>query len=333
MVRAMMKAVGLGCVLILAGCGGSAAVDGGVVDHDAGRGSDAGARDDAGVDGGVVDHDAGTPGDDAGTPGECGAARPDLGGITGTEGLVIARDGTIYYSRSGGVGRMRPGAAPEHGFVSIGGTVWGLALDAANETLYVGNPGHGVHQVDLTAATPAAGDFVNDLGAPNGLTVGPDGFLYYSDFNGGRVYRVDPASGTRAEVTASMISGANGLAFESGGTLLVASYGTGRLLRLTLTAGVETGRATVTDDLSNPDGVAVAADGTIYVGDQGGAIPAGVYSISAGVVTPVRTGLSAPASVEFGAGALRCDDLYVAIGGGAMQRIEAVGEGAAVPWH
>lgn len=50
-------------------------------------------------------------------------------------------------------------------------------------------------------------------------------------------------------------------------------------------------------------------------------------------MTPVRTGLTAPASVEFGAGALRCADLYVAIGGGAMQRIEAVGEGAAVPWH
>jgi len=328
----MMKAVGLGCVLLLAACDGGATVDGGAIQEDAGHVVDAGARADAGADGGGAD-DAGTPLEDAGSPGECGDARPNLSGITGTEGLVIARDGTIYYSRSGGVGRMRPGAAPENGFVSISGTVWGLALDAANETLYVGNPGHGVHQIDLTAATPAAGDFVTDLGAPNGLTVGPDGFLYYSDFNGGRVYRVDPASGTRTEVTTSPISGANGLAFESAGTLLVASYGTGRLLRLTRTAGEETGRTTVTDDLSNPDGVAVAADGTIYVGDQGGAIQAGVYAISAGVVTPVRTGLSAPASVEFGSGSLRCGDLYVAVGGGAMVRIEDVGAGAAVPWH
>lgn len=328
----MKTALGLGCVLLLAACDARSALDAGVVDDDAGRASDAGAPADAGGDAGGAS-DAGTPSDDAGTPGECGAARPALGGITGTEGLVIARDGTIYYSRSGGVGRMRPGATPENGFVAISGTVWGLALDAANQTLYVGNPGHGVHRIDLTAATPAAGDFVTDLGAPNGLTVGPDGFLYYSDFNGGRVHRVDPTSGARTEVTASPISGANGLAFESGGTLLVASYGTGRLLRLTLAAGEETGRVTVTDELSNPDGVAVAADGTIYVGDQGGSIAAGVYAVSGGAVTPVRTGLSAPASVEFGAGALRCDDLYVAIGGGALERVEDVGPGALVPWH
>lgn len=325
--RAMKKVLGL--ALWLAACNGPAPVDGGIVANDAGRDGGAVARADAGRDAGAV-ADAGT---DAGSPGECGAARPALDGITGTEGLVIARDGTIYYSKSGGVGRMRPGGSPEDGFVAISGTVWGLALDAANETLYVGNPGHGVHRVDLTAATPAAGFFVEDLGAPNGLTVGPDGFVYYSDFNEGRVYRVDPAGGAPTEVTTSTISGANGVAFESAGTLLVASYGTGRLFRLTLAAGRETARALVTDALSNPDGVAVAADGTIYVGDQGGAIAAGVYAIAGGVVTPVRTGLAAPASVEFGAGPLRCDDLYVAIGGGAMVRVEGVGEGAAVPWH
>jgi hypothetical protein len=328
----MTKTLGLACALVLAACDGSAAVDGGSVDEDAGADDDAGGRADGGRDGGGGAADSGTA-EDAGATGECGTARPALTGITGTEGLIIARDGTIYYSRNGGVGRLTPGGSPENGFVSLPGTIWGLALDASNETLYVGNPGNAVHRVDLTEATPPATPLVTDPGAPNGLTVGPDGFVYYSDFNGRRVYRVDPDGGAPAEVTTSTIAGANGIAFESGGTLLVASYATGQLFRLTLAAGQETGRAVVTDELGSPDGVGVAADGTIYVGDQGGPIQAGVYSISGSVVTPVRTRLSAPASVEFGAGPLRCEDLHVAIGGGAMARIEDVGRGASVPWH
>lgn len=317
-----MRTLSFASVLVLfTACGESPGTDAGMTDAgptDAGR-NDAGG-------------DAGT---DAGSGSFCGSSRPTLTGIRGTEGLVIARDGTIYYSQTGSVGRMLPGGTPENAFVSVAATtVWGLALDAANETLYVGAPGTGVLRIDLGAATPSATTFVSG-GQPNGLAIGPDGFLYYSDFSAGRVYRVDPSDGTaRTEVTASTISGANGVAFEPSGTLLVASYATGTLFRLTLTGGVETDRATVTAELGAPDGVAVAADGRIFVGDQGDTgISSGVYEISGATVTPVRTDLSSPASVEFGTGALSCDDLYVAIGIGALERIEDVGPGASVPWH
>jgi hypothetical protein len=333
----MKTTLPLACALVLLGCDGGTEID-------AGR-SDAGPIDAGGDDAGRFDAgdeiDAGSEVDagdlaDAGPVGPCGTARPSLTGITGTEGLVIARDGTIYFSRSRAVGRLVPGGTVEPSFVSISGedTIWGLALDAANETLYVAIPGSGVRQIDLTAATPTAEPFVTAATqAPNGITVGPDGFVYYSDFGGGRVYRVDPADGSaRTEVTTAVIRQANGVAFEPAGTLLVASYQDGTLTRLTLSAaGVETGRTTVTSDLGSPDGVVVAADGTIFVGDQG--LARGVYRVSGGTVTPVQTGLSAPASVEFGAGALDCDDLYVAIGGGTLVRIDDVGPGAAVPWH
>ena len=329
--------------LSLAACGGSAGTDAGQPPADAGPGTDSGSGD-AGtpIDGGAPAMDGGSTTDggpmldagpmaDGGSASSCGTARPDVSGITGTEGLVIARDGTIYYSQRGAVGRLRPGGTPENAFVSAGGaasTVWGLALDAANETLFVGVPGMGVMRVDLTAATPSATMLVTG-GSPNGLTMGPDGFLYYSDFSAGRVYRVEPVSGGRTEVTASRIMQANGLIFEPAGTLLVASYGTGVLYRLTLTANVESAREMVAMGLGSTDGVTLAADGSILVTNQADSAVIRITGTTQAFVGPSIPGL---ANLEHGTGALRCDDLYVT-SSGAMRRIEGVGNGAALLWH
>lgn len=293
--------------------------------------SDAGSRD---AGGGGLDAgeraDAGAP--DASTGG-CGAERPDVSGISGTEGLVIARDGTIYYSQAGGVGRLVPGGAPEP-FVTLGDartTVWGVVLDPANEHLFVGVPGRGVVAVDLTLAPPTTSTLVSG-GAPNGLTFGPDGMLYYSDFSAGRVYRVDPAGGAPTEVTTSTIANANGVAFAPDGTLLVCSYSTGTLLRLTLTGGTESARETVASSLGAPDGVALDEDGRIYVTDNGGGT---LIRLEADGTAPMtlETGIGAAASVEFGHGALSCSDLYVASSGPMRRHELGTANGAAVPWH
>lgn len=313
-----------------AGAGDAAIADAGPLRTDAGEPADAGGLDaatpiDAGTDGGAPPLDAGPP--DAGAP--CGADRPDVSGIRGTEGLVIARDGTLYYSTGSSVGRLRPGEAREDAWsLVMGMRVWGLTLDATNETLFAGVPGSGVYSVDVATARSTR---IVSGGSPNGLAIGPDGALYYSDFGGDAVYRVLPDGSDRAMVTASPIAAANGVAFEADGALLVASYASGTLLRLRLTDGVETDRATVASRLGSPDGVALDALGRIYVTDNSGGTLTRLEADGSGPVV-LATRISAAAAIEFGAGVLDCEDVYVATSG-ALVRHDGDTRGAAVPWH
>ncbi len=286
-----------------------------------------------GGDAGPGDDDAGPGTPDAG-PMTCGDQRPDVSGIRGTEGLVIARDGTIYYSQNGAVGRLAPGGSPENRFVDLSGdsarTVWGLVLDAANETLYVGAPGRGVYVIDVTASPPTFTRI--DAGSPNGLTLGPDGALYWSEFSMGAVMRNDLTGGASTTVTTSPIRGANGIAFADDGSLYVASYATGTLFQLRLQRGTEMARATAATGLGSPDGVALDQDGNVYVTDNSSGtllmLPAG-----GGSPMTLETGVAAAASIEFGAGPLTCTDIYVASSGRLRRHEMGTVAGRAVPWH
>jgi len=277
--------------------------------------------------------DAG-PRDDAGRSSSCGGMRPGVGPVSGTEGLVIARDGAIYYSQNAAVGRIATDGTINDAFVSLpraAGTVWGMVLDAANAHLYVGSPSAAtIYDVDLSASPPTATPFVTSAGGPNGLTLGPDGALYYSDFSGGRVMRVAlPAGGTPTVV--ARVSSANGVAFDDMGRLLVCDYGAGELVRLTLTAGAESGREMVASGLGSPDGVALDAEGTIYVTDNGGGRL--LQLASDGSSMAVLSGVRSAASLDFGSGVLDCEDVYVA-SGRTMTRYEmGTVAGRAVPWH
>lgn len=313
----------LALALPAAGCDSSTTEDTGVT-------PDTGVPTDSGdLDGGSEITDTG--GADAPVVATCGTARPDVSTIRGTEGLIIGRDGTIYYSQSGAVGRMTPDGTQEDDWAELGkgvGQVWGLALDAANETLYVGAPSSNTVYA-VTVSTGAVATFVPSAGSPNGLTVGPDGALYFSDFGGGAVRRATVDGMTT--VTTSSIPQANGVAFDAEGRLIVLSYGSGRLLRLTLTDGVETSReAMVATGLGNPDGVALDANGDFWVTDNGGSLR---HVIAAtGTNTNELGSISAAASVDFGAGPLDCHDIYIASSGAV--RVFATGvEGADVLWH
>ncbi len=307
---------------LAAACGGS------------GEGTpDAPASGDGGEDAATLDDAAGGdgPGPDAATG--CGAVVPPLADLGGTEGLAIAADGTIYYSQQGAVGRWVPGGAAVDQWVTLPGTttVWGLALDPSG-ALYVGTPGGGgrLWRIDTTAATPTATTHLMDAGSANGVTVGPDGAVYYSHFNAtGHVYRVASA-GARTQVTTTPITQPNGVLFDADGTLLVASYATGGgVLRLTLDAGAETARTTALAGAvamaGNIDGLARDAQGRLYVTNNSGgrvlrfgAAQAGVF----GAREELLMGVSAAANMAFGRGALACTDLYVT-SSGALRRLDA----------
>ncbi len=103
------------------------------------------------------------------------------------------------------------------------------------------------------------------------------------------------------------------------GNLLVLSYAQGRLYRLTLTDGAETGRTMLAMGLGSADGLALDAAGNIYVTDQGGSRR--LIRLSPPGQTPkTSSGLPSPANIEFGYGALSCTDIYVATGGGPPLR-------------
>lgn len=307
----------LSSILLLA-CGddgGGAGDD--VADPDARAGDDSGTSIDA------ADPDAG--------PGACGTEVAPVAMITGTEGVAIAADGTIYYSQTGGVGRWVPGTTtPEDDWVSLAGTstVWGMAIDDATGMLYVATPGATatagiIWRIDTTAATPAGSELYQSAGTPNGLTLGPDGAIYYGHFAAsGQVYRVDTA-GNRTTVTTSTIASPNGVLFDGDGTLLVAMYGTGDMVRLSLdpTTHVETGRVTIDANSGNPDGLARDVQGRYYVTDNG---DDEVLRYDTTFANPqsLGTGVGAAANMAFGRGALACTDLYVT-SSGAMRRIDA----------
>lgn len=263
----------------------------------------------------------------------CGTARPDLSATRGSEGIVIGPDGTIYYSQPSAVGRIRPGAAPQNSWVAIAGsTVWGLALDSVRNRLYVGSPTtRSLYVVDLAAATPTLQVFVAGAGSPNGLTLGPDGALWYTDFSGGHVYRVD-AAGVRTQVTMTAIASANGLRFGADGGLYVLSYTTGIVHRLTVTAGRESERSTFGRVSGSPDGLMFDARGRLYITGNGSGELLRLEADGTGP-TILRLGLSAAANLEFGTGALRCDDLYLATGNGLVRYEMADAPGPDLPWH
>jgi len=309
---------------------------------DAGRDAtvaDLGSVDLGDVDLGSVDLgglDAGLPPSDMGVP-SCGTARPTLTGVRGTEGLVIARDGTIYYSRSGGVGRISVDGTSDDNWVNIAGasTVWGLALDASNATLYVASPTSGAIYAVVTA-TGASTELTGTLNQPNGLTMGPDGALYVGDFGDGAVYRVDTTSGATTEVTTSNVASANGVAFAPGdpNTLYVLSYSAGTLTALTLDAThTETARRVVARSLGNPDGITLDDAGRIYITDNGAGR---VIQLAADGMAPdvISTGaIGSAANLAFGVGVLDCHDLYVTSSGVMVRIAVADAVAAAVPWQ
>ncbi len=311
--------LGIVAALAIGGCGGG---DEPAVDPDA-----AAATVDAAdlVDAGDLD---GAP--DAG--GGCATQVLPTAQITGTEGLAIAVDGTTYFSKSGAVGRWRPGqAAPENAWVTLPGTttVWGMALGPGG-ILYVATPANTgtIWRIDTSDATPTATVYFAGANSPNGLIVGPDGAVYYTSFvAAGHVHRVARAN-VRTTVTTTAIAQPNGLLFEADGSLLVASYGNGTVYRLMLDGNqVELGamRMTVadrgTDDTGSPDGLARDVQGRYYLTDNAGRK---VLRFGAGPRFGAReellTGVGGAANMAFARGALGCTDLYVT-SSGPLRRI------------
>jgi hypothetical protein len=168
---------------------------------------------------------------------------------------------------------------------------WVVADAGANDLLYVSAAGH----ISMLARFPAvaeqvpAGVFGNPApitvdaqAVPASVAIGPDGALYVgllrgvpSDPGTADIYRVVP--GHRPEIWARGLTSVTAIAFDRQGRLLATEFSTGGLLSPPTVAGalvrVSDNGQTVTTlpvpGLYQPTGVAVSADGTVYVSDFG----------------------------------------------------------------
>jgi hypothetical protein len=266
----------------------------------------------------------------------CGTARPALAAIKTAEGLVIAPDGTIYFSQpfvgenTHFLGRYRPpyDDGPEIHWVDMGGNALGLALDPARGVLYAGSRTlKRVLAVSL-GDRPSVRALADAEEGINGVTLGEDGAVYYSDQTGRHLYRVTPEGG-KTRVTTSPLVEPNGIAFAPDGRLYVVSWAGPEVYRLALKGGEEASRELfATLPVGKADGIAFDARGRVYV-----TASSTLYQISPDGKAIDALGPANGANIDFGAGALSCSDMYVAGNGQGIFRYEHDAPGLDVPWH
>ncbi len=268
-------------------------------------------------------------------PPKCGSARPNLDAIKTAEGLVIAPDGTIYFTQPFGaaasnfVGRYRPPYKEvETQWVDVGAKALGIALDPKRNVLYVGSRGRKKLLAVMLYDPPVVKELADAEATINGVTLSEDGAVYYTDQGTGQVHRV-LGDGTKNQVTTTPIEDPNGLAFGPDGDLYVLTYAKAKVTRLKVKDGKEVSRAHFADVTGgkNADGIAFDAKGRMYV------TATAMFLVSADGKTVKALGPAYGANADFGSGALGCSDIYTAGNGKGIFRFDGDTPGSDVPWH
>lgn len=214
-----------------------------------------------------------------------------VGDLSFPEGPVVLDDGSVLFTEIT-AGRLRrwdgdsvtpfaiTGGGPNGATLGADGSIWvaqngGMGADPNAQAPEMRRPA-GIQRVRdgvvETVITEAGG---RTLGSPNDLAFGPDGRLYFTDPNGpsttantnsGRIFALDPASGDTELLTEVGPVFPNGIAFTPSGDLLYTESFTRRVMTLQEGAGGFTSEVLcVLPERHFPDGLAVAADGTLAV--------------------------------------------------------------------
>jgi sugar lactone lactonase YvrE len=225
-----------------------------------------------------------------------------------TFGLAASADGTIYVS-DGEAGRIRR-IAPDGASQTIAenlNTPSAIALERDGAHLIVADTGsHTIKRVELQTGSvtiiagsenvSGAADGTSDaarFNGPVGVAVSPEGTIFVADTYNDRIRAIDATGHVRTVAGGNepgyrdAPAGADalfdtpcGIAVDTDGSLVVADTGNHRLRRVTVDGAVTTISGTGVQDVvdgplsaasfNEPTGVAVDADGTIYVTDAGG---------------------------------------------------------------
>jgi sugar lactone lactonase YvrE len=264
----------------------------------------------------------------------CGSAVPDIAAIAGSDGLVVAPDGTIYFTRDDGtdgwVGRMLPGQAPRSDWLRLEGApiMTGLAHDPGRDRLYVASVSEAaILTFQLSGSGLSRSTLIGNIIGINDLALDAAGDIYFTRQSDGHVHRVSP-QGQSQQVTSARLGDSGmeqfpaGLAFGPDGSLFVGLKNGGGIIRLTLTAGLEQARSTFGTFRGWANGLAFDSSGRLYAGIWNDTVDARLVRIAADGSNPVDVYSDGRySSLAFGRGSLDCRDLYIAQPFGPLRRL------------
>ena len=232
-------------------------------------------------------------------------------GLDHPEGVGVGSDGLLYAGgEAGQIYRVgEEGAFDE--IASTGGFIYGVTLDASGDVFACDFGNAAVMRISASGevATYSNGTADRPMRVPNFAAFDGGGNLYVTDSgewgeDDGVVYRIAPGGATEVwtEATARF---PNGCCLTAGGEALLVVESHGRaVVRVPIEDDRRAGRPEPIVDLSGsqPDGIALAEDGTMFVGCYR---PDRIYRISPGgpvevfAEDPDGVVLNQPANVAF----------------------------------
>jgi gluconolactonase len=232
-------------------------------------------------------------------------------GLDHPEGVGVGPDGFLYAGgEAGQIYRVgEEGAFDE--IASTGGFIYGVTLDASGDVFACDFGNAAVMRISASGevATCSNGTADRPMRVPNFAAFDGGGNLYVTDSgewgeDDGVIYRIAPGGATEVwtEATARF---PNGCCLTAGGEALLVVESHGRaVVRVPIEDDRRAGRPEPIVDLSGsqPDGIALAEDGTMFVGCYR---PDRIYRISPGgpvevfAEDPDGVVLNQPANVAF----------------------------------
>lgn len=183
-------------------------------------------------------------------------------GVQGPDDLVIAPDGTIYWTEliAGRVGMLKPDGTWKTQLVAPGVNPITLSDDGR---LFVARDflGDGLYELDPELVDPPQ-VVIPDLAGFNGMDFGPDGLLYGPLFFSGAIARIDVDAAVPApEIVATGFRIPGAVAFSPDGVLHAVDFAEGQVVRV----DVATGATEVLADIEGVlDNLAFGDDGRLY---------------------------------------------------------------------
>jgi len=183
-------------------------------------------------------------------------------GVYGPDDLVIAPDGTLYWTEliGGNVGMLKPDGTWRTQFVAPGVNPITLSDDGR---LFVALDflGDGLYELDPELMAPPQ-VIIPDLVGFNGMDFGPDGLLYGPLFFGGAIARIDVDAAVPApEIVATGFRVPGAVAFSPDGELYAVDFAEGQVVRVDVGSGATEVMADIDGVLDN---LAFGADGTLF---------------------------------------------------------------------